>query len=128
MKKILTLLALAGALGLSSCSDIAAAGGDVLGTVFEGSISYDGAVVTAASGIKERSSVTAIGVNPSRGAAKVDNFLGAGSQYQTISVRANGKIYKGDVSYNGDRIYSGQVGTLRIGKKTGQFKGFEPTY
>lgn len=128
MKKILTLLALAGALGLSSCSDLAAAGGDVLGTVFEGSISYDGAVVTSASGIKTRSSVTDIGVKSSRGSAKVDNFLGAGNMYQTISVRANGKIYKGDVSYNGDRIYSGQVGTLRIGKKTGQFKGFEPTY
>lgn len=128
MKKILTLLALAGALGLSSCSDLAAAGGDVLGTVFEGSISYDGAVVTSASKVKTRSSVTDIGVKSSRGSAKVDNFLGAGSQYQTISVRANGKIYKGDVAYDGDRIYSGQVGTLRIGKKTGQFKGFEPTY
>lgn len=128
MKKILTLLALAGALGLSSCSDIASAGGDFLGTVFEGSTAIDNATIVSASAIKTRSSVTELGIKNSRGANKVDNMTGAGTRYQTVTVKGGGKTVKGDITYNGIFLRSGQKGTMRIGNKSGELKGFDPVY
>lgn len=128
MKKILTLLALASALGLSSCSDLTSAGGDLIGTVFEGSISVDNATIVSATDVKTRSSVTDIGVKNSRGAAKVDSFTGAGNRYQTVTVKGGGYTLKGDIPYTGTFLYSGMKGTMRVGKKSGTLKGFDPTY
>lgn len=133
MKKIITLLAIISAVTFSSCQELKTVGNvgaDFVGTVFEGSIAIDNAVVTSASIIKERPGVTNFGVKESDGATHINTAIGAGTRYQDITVRANGKTYRGSISHTqySDRIYSGQCGTLYIGKKTGSFKRFEPTY
>lgn len=134
MKKIITLLAVISAVTLSSCNELQAVGNvgaDFVGTVFEGSIAIDNAVVTSASGIKERAGLVDSGFNrKSKTIRTFDERTGAGTLYQEISVRANGKTYRGSISHTSysDRIYSGQRGTLYIGKKTGEFKRFEPSY
>lgn len=131
MKKIITLLAVISAVTLSSCNELQAVGNvgaDFVGTVFEGSIAIDNAVVTSATGVKTRGSITGGVFREGNTTRKIDKHIGTGTQYQTLTIRANGKTYRGNLDYDGERIYSGQRGTLYIGKKTGEFKRFEPTY
>lgn len=124
MKKAMTLLAAAGLL-LASCAEIS----DIGSTIFEGNIEVPNAVVTHASGVKTRTSIAKTGIgNYGKTVSTIDKYSGAGERYQTIHVSGGGYNMKGDVDYTGYMITTGTKGVLKVGKKTGSFKGFEPSY
>lgn len=106
---------------LASCAEFKEFGD----TVFEGSIEVPDAVVTHASPLKTRPTVGGKG----KTWITINENVGAGNQYQSVRVSGGGYNVAGDVDYDGSTvIYSGMRGILKIGKKTGEFKSFEPSY